>query len=255
MKVKNKYLDSLAGNHKKLMIFDCEFWHVMQQAGDNNIEFQPNEDFFFTPREIGGLIFKKTTDWSFTKFYVTLSKPKRDVAFPISHFSTVSPQTAYKLDECEKRLGLPWGQAFPSRLSKDGQEAYKEGLAAYNADANIKAHHKPNSWYNKFMEEVSTSMIIVKGSGDITALKNASLLLGFELKKPLEILDIALWNSESRKRCNTAKLAGTFDCIKNKLNEETKKLADHLPLEKAHDPSTDASMTLLIAIFIESQKP
>jgi hypothetical protein len=105
------------------------------------------------------------------------------------------------------------------------------------------------------MKHYSESMIVVKGTGDIDALKNAARFYGFEYKSPLEIIDIADWNPQSRKRCGTAKLAGTFDCIKHKLDFETKHLADHLPLDKAHDPSTDASMTLLVALYIQGQVP
>jgi hypothetical protein len=54
--------------------------------------------------------------------------------------------------------------------------------------------------------------------------------------------------------CGTAKLEGTFHCITKYLDDETKHLATYLPLEKAHDPSTDASMTLLVAIYIVSHK-
>ena len=101
----------------------------------------------------------------------------------------------------------------------------------------------------------SKSLIIVKGTGDIDALKNASVLNGFVYKDPLDIIDIAEWNVQSNKLCRTAKLAGTFDCIKKDLDNESKNIADFLPLEKAHDPSTDASMTFLIALYIESHKP
>jgi len=128
-------------------------------------------------------------------------------------------------------------------------------MEIYNEDINIKSHSKDNSWYSSFMKLYSESLIIVKGTGDIEALQNASILYRFKYKKPLEIIDIADWNEESNKVCKTAKLAGTFDCIKKDLDEESKNIADHLPLEKAHDPSTDASMTLLIALYIQSQKP
>jgi hypothetical protein len=119
-------------------------------------------------------------------------------------------------------------------------------------DSNIKKHHKPSSWYSKFMKVYSKSLIVVKGTSDIEALKNASELYGFKYEEPAEVLDIAMWNPESRKRCQTAKLEGTFKCIRDKLYPETKKLAQHLQLEKAHDPRTDASMTLLVALYISS---
>jgi hypothetical protein len=255
MKFRLKSLDSLAGTYKKVLVFDCEFWHVLLSKNDNVIS--QNNEYFFIPREIGGFLLEKVgQQWKLNKsFFVTLDKPLRDTVLPISKFSTVTPQTGWKLDEIEHRLGLPWGEAFYSKLSNQGKQAYNEGLLIYNSDPNIKEHHQDFSWYNKFMDIYSQSLIIVKGTGDIDALKNASEIFKFNYKNPLEVIDIADWNEDSRKICSTAKLAGTFDCIKKDLNEEIKTIADFLPLEKAHDPSTDASMTLLVALFIESQKP
>lgn len=58
--------------------------------------------------------------------------------------------------------------------------------------------------------------------------------------------------------CGTAKLEGTFDCITPYVDDrgtKRRRLRDILPLDKAHDPTTDASMTLLVAIYIvASQK-
>ena len=255
MKFHNKQLNLLAHNQTKVLVFDCEFWHVL--SDDKKYNFLDDADFFFVPREIGGFILEKSKDeWSYNgSFFWTFSKPKYDVAFPISHFSTVTPETGYKLDELEQKLGIGWGVAYPSRLSDEGKRIHKEGIRAYESDANIKKHHKTPAWFVGFMKQYSESMIVVKGTSDIDALKNAAMYYGFEYKDPLEIVDIADWNPQSYKKCRTAKLAGTFDCIKHKLDNETKHLADYLPLEKAHDPSTDASMTLLVALYIQSQHP
>jgi hypothetical protein len=252
-----KILDSLAGEHKQILVFDCEFWHVLGEEGDHKIKFQNNTDFFFIPREIGGfLLEKKGSKWKLNKpFFVTLGIHSRDIVLPISKFATLTAESARKLDEIEPRLGLPWGDAFYSRLSTEGKLEFKKGLKIYKEDSNIKKNHKPPSWYQKFMDVYSKSLIIVKGTGDIDALKNASVLNGFVYKDPLDIIDIAEWNVQSNKLCRTAKLAGTFDCIKKDLDHESKNIADFLPLEKAHDPSTDASMTFLIALYIESHKP
>jgi hypothetical protein len=149
---------------------------------------------------------------------------------------------------------VSWGASFPSRLSPEGEKALKDGLKVYANDPNIKAHHKPPSWYSIFMKQYSDSMIIVKGTGDIDALKNACVYHGLEYKSPLKVFDIALWNPQSRKKCGTAKLEGTYLCVKNQLDPETKHLAKFLPLEKAHDPTTDASMTLIVALYIQSKK-
>lgn len=255
MRFHNKILDKIAGDHSKVLVFDCEFWHILGETGDQKYTFPPNEDFFFMPREIGGFLLTKNVDgsWSYhNPFFVTLSKPKREVSFPIAKYATVESGTSRKLELLEEKLGLSWAASFPSRLSPEGQTALKEGLELYANDPNIKAHHKPPSWYSKFMKQYSESLIIVKGTGDIDSLKNAAGYYGFEYKSPLKVFDIALWNTQSRKKCGTAKLEGTYDCIKHKLDSETKHLAKYLPLEKAHDPTTDASMTLLVALYVQS---
>jgi len=256
MEFEIKSLDSLAGKHKRILVFDCEFWHVLAKPKDNMHLQKGESDFFFIPREIGGFTLEKKKGlWKLSKpFFVTLDKPQRDTVLPVSHYSTVTPQTAFKLDEIEQNLGIPWGQAFYSKLNSSGQKLYNEGMKIYLADTNIKKHTKSPEWYTKFMNNYSRSLIIVKGKGDMQALENASKIYKFDYKEPLEIIDIADWNEESKKLCQTAKLAGTFDCIKKFLDEDVKSLADFLPLEKAHDPSTDASMTLLVALYIESMK-
>jgi hypothetical protein len=258
MKFFNKNLDSIAGKHAKVLVFDCEFWHILGESGDNGYKFPSNLDFFFMPREVGGFLLTKNTDgsWNYKNpFFVTLSPPKRDVAFPISHYSTVSGVNGHKLDDLEKKLGLPWGESFPSKLTEEGKQAHAEGLTVYESDPYIKKHHKAKSWYTTFMKDYAESLIIVKGKFDMEAFQNAAKYYKFEYKKPKDVVDIADWNEESRKRCKTAKLEGSYLCVESSLDKETKELAKVLPLEKAHDPSTDASMTLLIALYIESQKP
>jgi len=217
MRFFNKNLDKLAGNQAKVLVFDCEFWHVLGETGDRGFIFPQHEDFFFISREIGGFILTKNKDgsWSYNNpFFVTLSRPKREVSFPISKYATVESSTAKKLDELEDRLGLPWGASFPSRLSPDGQEALKEGIRAYESDSNVKSHHKPPSWYSTFMKHYSESLIVVKGTGDIDALKNAAKYYGFEYHPPKHVVDIADWNVQSRKKCGTAKLGGHLIALK-----------------------------------------
>lgn len=258
MRFFNKALDSLAHGQAKILVFDCEFWHVLGEPGDKQYIYQQNSEFFFMPRELGGFLLTKNVDgsWNYREpFFVTITKPKRGVAFPVSHYSTVTQPTAILLDKIEQQLGIGWGEAYPSRLSIEGRKLHAEGVRAYENDPNIKSHHKPPSWYQIFMKHYSESLIVVKGNADIEALQNAATYYGFEYKLPRQVHDIAVWNPQSRRKCRTAKLAGTFDCIKTKLDPETKALADYLPLEKAHDPSTDASMTLLVALYIQTQKP
>ena len=258
MKFHNRHLDTLANGHSKILVFDCEFWHVLGTKDDKKMKYPPDKNFYFLPREIGGFTLTKQTDgsWKYKEpFFVAFKPPKKDIAFPISHFSTVTPQTGYKLDFLEKQLGLGWGESYPSKLSDIGKKAHDEGIQLYLNDANIKQHIKPSSWYKTFMKSYSDSIIVVKGTYDIEALENASHVYDFKYNEPKDINDIAEWNIESSKKCGSAKLEKTYLCIERELDDETAKLAEILPLEKAHDPSTDASMTLLVALYIISKQP
>lgn len=258
MRISNPLLDSLSRGHDRILVFDCEFWHVLGGEGFITVPNQPIE-FFFLPREFGGFLLTKQKDgWDYEgSFHVTLSKPKLEVAFPISHYATVTGPTGYKLDELEHSLGRPWGEAFPSMLSAEGLKAYKEGIKVYENDPIIKKSHKPNSWYKSFLKLMQKSLVVVKGTGDLNAIQNACTLYGYEYTPPAEIVDIAQWNQQSYKQCRTAKLEGTFQCIEKKVQDDAgngRTLRDILPLGKAHDPSVDASMTLLVAMYIESKK-
>jgi len=131
-------------------------------------------------------------------------------------------------------------------------------LDLYNSDKNIKDNHKPPSWIKKFLKSYSESVIVVKGRADIEALENMCRIHEYQYFDPIDVVDIALWNPKSRKLCGTAKLEGTYDCITPRVDDrgsKRRRLRDILPLERAHDPTTDASMTLLVAIYIvASQK-
>ena len=72
-----------------------------------------------------------------------------------------------------------------------------------------------------------------------------------EYKDPKEVVDIALWNKTSYKLCRTAKLEGSYMCVKSRFDKNLKAIEKLLPLDKAHDPRTDASMTFLLALYIE----
>jgi hypothetical protein len=104
MKFSLKSLDSLADKHKKVLVFDCEFWHILGEEGDKKIRFQADKDFFFTPREIGGFLLEKVgNEWKLNKpFFVTFGIPLRDIVLPISKYSTVTHETAHKLDDIER---------------------------------------------------------------------------------------------------------------------------------------------------------
>ena len=257
MKIFNKYLDILAEGRQHIFVFDCEFWHVLAQEGDN-VKLS-GKDFFFLPRETGGFVLSKKLDgsWEYKNyFYATFSRPRRDVAMPISHFSTVAPSTAYKLDEIEKQLSVGWGEAFPSRLSPQERELWEQGVNLYESEPSIKEYHQPQSWNAKMMALFPTSMVIVKGTSDLYAMKNACQLYGMKWIEPSAINDIANWNSESRQKCGSAKLEDTFKCVKDGFDDNIgggMRLRDILPLGKSHDPSVDASMTLLVAMYIISK--
>jgi hypothetical protein len=106
-----------------------------------------------------------------------------------------------------------------------------------------------------FLEIYSNSLIIVKGKSDIEAVENACRYHNITYKEPLDIFDIAYWNKKSHEKCGTAKLEGTYTCIVNEIPDETGKkrhLREILPLGEAHDPSSDAAMTFLVALYITS---
>ena len=252
MKVVHTQLDKLAGGCSKILVFDCEFWHVLSKG---DYIYPSESDFFFVPREIGGfLLTKEKEEWRLhPSFCVTFFPPALDVALPISKYATVSEKTANKLNDLEELIGVPWGEAFPSELSADQKKMHKEALKLYKEDSNIEKHHKTKAWYKSFFKVYSESMIVVKGRGDIDALQNIAKYYNIPYQKYLKITDIADWNKASYRKCKTAKLEGTFECIWDELDSETKQIAKHLPLVNPHEPTTDASMTFIIALFITSK--
>jgi hypothetical protein len=252
MKFKNRYLDVLAGTHNQLLVFDCEFWHVYGSEGYIPLQKQPNE--FFMPREIGGFFLTRSADnqWIYRdSFFATLSPPKgKDVSFVSSAFSNVTEDTAKELDDLQSVLSVPWASAYLNVLPEELHEVLKDGIQTYTADSIVKKAHKPTSWLKQFLEVYSNSLVIVKGNADIESLQNACRFHGIEYKHPAKVYDIADWNLTSRKKCGTAKLDGTYACIYPKLADETKKLIIHLPIKRAHDPASDAAMTLIVALYI-----
>lgn len=253
MRIKNKFLDTLADSHESVLVFDCEFWRVYGNKGYLGI---PNSNEFFMPREIGGfLLTKNVNDWTYHKpFFVTLSPPDLDISFISSQFATVTQKTADDLDIIQASLVMPWASAYKRALPAEQHAILDEGINVYLNDSNIKKHHKPNSWIEKFIDMYSKSLIVVKGINDIDALRNICKYLRIPYKKPIAVYDISKWNTESHRKCGTAKLEGTYDCIINELPDTTgkKRLRDILPLGEAHDPLSDAAMTLLVALYIVS---
>jgi hypothetical protein len=254
MKFKNKYLDILAGNHDQILAFDCEFWHVYGSEGYIPLQNLPNE--FFMPREVGGFFLNRSADGSWvyrTSFFVSLSPPKgKDVSFVSSAFANVTEETAQELDKSQEVLSVPWASAYLRVLPEEVHEVLLDGIATYNNDKIIKKAHKPPSWLKTFIEDYSKSLIIVKGTSDIEALKNACKFHGIEYKHPKKVYDVADWNLTSHKKCGTAKLDKTYACIYPSLDDDIKKLLIHLPMKKAHEPASDAAMTLIVALHIIS---
>lgn len=246
MKIESVYLDTLAGNHKKVLVFDCEFWHVYDSKGYIPIERGSNE--FFMPREMGGFYFQKLSDgkWSYKKdFFVTLSPPKDNaVSFVSSEFSNTTETTAKKLDELHNRL---------TNYYTDSDKLYEileENIKVYSNDSIIKQAHKPASWIKSFIDDMHESLVIVKGVKDFDALENACRYYGYTYKPPKEVIDIADWNPKSHKLCGSAKLEQTFRCIKPKLDVEINKFLNIIPIGNPHDPSSDAGMTFIVALYI-----
>lgn len=251
MKIKNILIDKLAKDHDTILVFDCEFWHVYGSEGYIPIQKAPNE--FFMPREIGGFLLKKSGDsWTYKNhFFVTFDPPKnKDVSFVSSAFATVNSKTADVLDSYQGLLSVPWASAYLNTLPSELHDLLLDGIDTYLNDPNIKAARKTPSWYKAFLNEFKDALIVIKGPTDLEAIQNACKLYDIPFANPKSIYDIADWNAQSRKRCKTAKLEGTYECIVPKLDPETKKLLKILPLGKAHDPSSDAAMTFIVALYI-----
>jgi len=187
-------------------------------------------------------------------FFVTFTNPKGlDVSFISSEFASVSDDTAEKMDVYQSHLQNEWSKSYLGTLPESQHGILKESLDLYNNDKHIKDNHKPPSWIKRFMKAYSESIIVVKGTFDIVSLHNMCKLHGYDYTRPLGVFDIAEWNLTSRRLCGTAKLEGTFDCISPHLEDKgtkRRRLRDILPMERAHEPTTDASMTLLVAIYI-----
>lgn len=252
MKFKNQYLDILAGNHNQILAFDCEFWHVYGSEGYEPLQNLPNE--FFMPREVGGFFLNRSADggWIYrSSFFTSLSPPKgKDISFVSSAFSNVTEETAKELDDLQNVLAVPWASAYLRVLPEEIKDVLLEGIETYEKDPIIKKAHKPVSWLKDFINDYSESLIIVKGTADIDALKNACKFHGLEYKHPKKMYDIAEWNLTSHRKCGSAKLDKTYKCIYPSLDDQTKQLAIELPMKKAHEPASDAAMTLIVALYI-----
>jgi len=243
-------LDKLSHNQEQVLVFDCEFWHVFDRI--EGAYYLPSRAFFFLPREIAGFLLSKDNsgNWKIhNKFFVALDCPLKDIALPISKFSAVTLDSAIKLDQIQESIGMDWVDAHESILDSTQKKLLLQALKIYKNDPQIKKVHQPITWINKFMKLYSQSTIIVKGHEDINALKNLCTIKNFDYKDPSFTVDIALWNKKSKKVCGSAQLLNTFRCILPKLDRETKKFLELLDFDQAHNPMTDASMTLIVAMY------
>jgi hypothetical protein len=248
MKFISPILDKLSHNQTNILVFDCEFWHVFDKI--NNVEYFNETNYFFTPREIAGFLLTKDKEWKLhSNFFVTLDKPSDDVTLPITKFASVGIETAAKLDEIVDKIGMEWNNVHSSILNKYQQKLFKKAINIYKNDSNINKHHKTNRWIKQFLKIYSNSTIIVKGSEDIKSLKNICNILDYEYLEPKHIIDISLFNKKSKNMCGSAKLFDSFNCIYNKLPYEIKQFLPYLEVKEAHDPRTDASMTLIVAMY------
>ena len=223
MRIRNPGLDKLAGKATSVLAFDCEFWHLGEQ---------------FLPREIGGYHLKKTGDaWTRSSpFFAVLPPPPGQLNRVSSKFSTVTPPTSVVLDILEETE-----RTAPEFLGQS------DSVTAYFADKLVKPHLKPPSWLTGFMKTVSESVVVVKGDMDLKALKIACARHKIAYRPPLRVVDIAKHNPEFTKRCKTAKLEGTYACIAKELDSGLKAA---FPVGKAHNPVSDAAMTLQIAVWL-----
>lgn len=226
MKIRSVALDQMAGGCPSLLAFDCEFWHKGE---------------VFLPREIGGYHLIHTGDsWTVgPPFFAVLPPPLGQLNRVSSKFSTTTPETAEALDILEETE-----RSAPEFLDDDDM------VEEYFADSKVKPHLKPASWLKGFVKLVSDSVVVIKGDMDLKALKSACKTHGFAYHPPMGIVDIATHNPQFTKRCGTAKLEETYECIKKELSPALKKA---FPIGKAHDPVSDAAMTLQIAAWIATK--
>jgi hypothetical protein len=223
MRIQSEALNRLAGHATSLLAFDCEFWHVGAT---------------FLPREVGGYQLTRSGD-SWTRsapFFVVLPPPPRQLNRVSSKFATVTPATSVVLDIIEETE-----RSAPEFLHND------DSVTAYFADPKVRPFLKPNSWLSGFMKMVGESTVVVKGDMDLKALRSACSRYGIAYHSPLRIFDIARSNPLFSKRCGTAKLDGTYHCMSKELNPVLKKA---FPVGKAHNPVSDAAMTIQVAAWL-----
>ena len=253
VKIKNPLIDKLAGKANSIVCFDCEFWHVY---GDGYIEIQNKPSEYFLPREVGGFqLIRKDDGWDYDGyFFATFLPPSNeDVSFVSPEFATVLATTAAKMKTVQKKLSLNWNDAYKYKVHPTDFHLIDKSIALYLEDNHVQKNRKNISWLVDLLNLCSQSVVVVKGLSDLQSIYNASKYYSFTFQIPMRIKDIAQWNSQSRDKCDTAKLEGTYNCILDEVEDQgtaRKKLRDILPVGKAHDPTSDAAMTFIVALYI-----
>jgi hypothetical protein len=96
----------------------------------------------------------------------------------------------------------------------------------------------------------TNSLLIVKGLEDLKALKNHSILLDENYNDFKYVFDIAKYNNELFKLCNSAELEKDFLCLQNlgktNIYEKYEKIIKDFTNFKAHNPLVDAYYTWII---------
>lgn len=109
-----------------------------------------------------------------------------------------------------------------------------------------------------FINIFNRSKKIGKELIDISAIINTSYLKNTYRPIIEKYFDIAFYNPFSRLLCNGAKLETTYNCVLNKLdsniflfNSSSKyNLSNIIDLSRAHNPTVDAYMTLIVCFYI-----
>ena len=139
-------------------------------------------------------------------------------------------------------------------LSKSDYELFKKIITLILNDKDSIQREinkdKQNIFIKLTNELFSKSYLIVKGVEDIKALKNHTILLNEEPVKLTNYFDIAIFNEQLFKKCNSAELEKTFICLeklnKTQLYNDYYQHIKSFTNLKAHNPLVDAYYTWVI---------
>jgi hypothetical protein len=141
-----------------------------------------------------------------------------------------------------------------SDLKKNEYELFTKSIKLILSDPDVLKRQIKSENQSMFIKLTnllfSKSYLIVKGEEDLKALKNHTLMLNENSIKLQFFFDIATYNNLFLKKCNSAQLENTYECLK-KLNFVQKydfylKIIENFTEVKAHNPLVDAYYTLVI---------